>query len=258
MPIDEQQKSALVTNISTLVRQTQLPGIDVQRLAMAFRMTVDSLADGQAIELQPLFDYLVNELKTPEKSAIELCVILKAREQKLGVPFVPPAKAALPYLSPEQADKIIQAFNTKLERSVGTWDKSGEHAAAAMGKSSPGQPAWQPEKKKPDAVRNKTPLLLGILGISVLGAVGFWVWRQSTLEEEIHEAPPPDPGPNGLKCTKLTTNGAVAFCDIPKALATSLSDATLQAQADATKAAIPGIKMIYVRSTEENRIILVR
>jgi hypothetical protein len=263
VPAPSDATSNLVTAFGNIVRQAQIPGIDVQRLSMAFRMTLDSMEPGSPIELEPLFQYLVSEMKAPEKSVVELCVILKSREAKLGVQFVPAKKTQLPYLTPEKSEAMIVAFQIKVDKNVGTWEKSGEISTAATqstGKTTPGQKAWRPsDSKKGKGPRSKTPVYAGILVLVVAGGIAFFAWERSSVEPEMKVVPVPADLP-GLKCTKLTTNGSVAICDIPDALAASLSPDAMATQAQMTKGGLigAGVNTLWVRSETKQRIVFVK
>jgi hypothetical protein len=265
-PAPADARSNLVSAFGNIVRQAQIPGIDVQRLSMAFRMTLDGMDPGQPIELQQLFDYLVNDQKVDEKAVVELCVILKSRESKLGVQLVPAKKTQLPYLTPEKAEAMIVAFQIRVDKNVGTWEKSGEISTVASssstGKTTPGQKAWRPspgDVKKGKGPRSKTPIYVGALVVAILGAVAFFGWRQSTLEPEMKSIPVPTDLP-GLKCTHITTNGPIAICDIPDALAASLTPDAMATQATMTKGALigAGVSTLYVRNEAKQRIVFMK
>lgn len=270
---DAQARSSLVTSFGNIVRQSGIAGIDGQRLSMAFRMTLDSMEPGAPFELQQLFDYLVNEQKVPEPAVVELCVILKSREARLGVQLVAPKKTQLPYLSPDKAEQIIKDFNHRVDKAIGGYEKTGEistsGASSPSGKTTPGQKAWRPSpnevsgsvsrKKQNQAPRSKTPLYAGILAVVVASGIGFLLYRNSTLEPEMKEVPVPADLP-GFKCTHLTTNGKVAYCDIPDALAASLSQDAMNTQATMTKAGLigAGVNLLYIRSETKQRIVFVK
>src|ERR1043166_2190275 len=103
------QAQAGINSFTGVVRALGIPGLDVQKLSMAFRMSLDMLAPGQPLELEPLFNFLVKELKAPEKQVIELCCILKARESRLGVTFDAPMKVKA--LTPDQLSTITREAN---------------------------------------------------------------------------------------------------------------------------------------------------
>jgi len=260
--VDDQQKTALANSFSNIVRQTQTPGVDVQRLAMAFRMTIDRLEPGQPVELQPLLEYLVQEQKVAEAAAVELCVVLKSREQKLNVVFAPVQQQS--FLSEEQVAKIVATFNAKVDRSVGTWEKTGEVGTipkstpgTAIPKSSPGQPAFGGKRSKAGP-RSRVPIYAGILGVCIVGAIVFFTWRQQTQEPELHEVPPV-PDTAGVHCLRLITNGSAAICEIPKALAQSMPKETLESQAQITKRALgTGVQTLMVRTREDQKIVVLK
>ncbi len=259
--MDDQQKTALANSFSNIVRQTQTPGVDVQRLAMAFRMTLEQLEAGQPIELQPLFDYLVQEQKVAEQAVLELCVVLKSREQKLNVVFAPAQKQT--FLTEEQTQKMVAAFNAKVDRSVGTWEKTGEVGGipkstpgTAIPKSQPGMDGLKPKKKR--GPTSRVPIYAGILGTCVVGAIVFFTWRQQTSEPEMHEVPP-IPDSAGVHCTHLITNGNAAICEIPKSLAASMPRQTLESQAQITKRALgTGVETMMIRTIEDQKIVVLK
>lgn len=255
MPIDEQQKNGLVTGFTALVRQAQLPGVEVQRLAMAFRMALDVVEPDQPIDLASLHEFLVTEQKVPARASIELCVILKSREDRLGVTFtVPPQAEQLPA---SEVERIVTAFNA---RSGAAWDKKGpEPAKPASGASPPSpspSPYPRPRRGQVASDGRRTLVLSATLGVVVVLAVTFFVWRQANLGPPIVEVPV-TPGASGLPCTKIVTNGSVAICDVPKAVAEGPPE-TLRAKARLTLDDLSsrGVKKVLVRLQGTGKIVL--
>jgi hypothetical protein len=254
VPIEEQQKNALVNNFTLLVRQTQTPGVEVQKLSIAFRMAIDAIEPDQPIDLESLFQYLTQEQKVAEKDVLELCVILKSREDKLNVRFTPPAKAA--WMSAQQIEKIVNAFNARVDKA---WDKRAPEAAKpAGGSSNTTTKQWQPVKSKKGAgPRSKTPFYVGGLIATIIAFFAFEGWYQSTKVAPLTEQPPPQVT-GGLPCQKWETDGKTSICWVPKAVWDRGPEATLKTQATQTKngtrAQVPGL--LFVRVIETGKIVM--
>lgn len=251
MPIDEQQKSNLVTSFTALVRQAQLPGVEVQRIGMAFRMALDVVEPDQPIDLASLHEFLVQEQKVPQQASLELCVILKSREERLGVVFtVPPGAQMLPA---SEVERIVGAYNARLGAS---WEKKAPEPV----KPPPGAPAPSsaplPARRQASG-RGRTVVLGGLFAASLAGAAGFFAWRQANmgppLVEIHHSATAP-----GLPCSKLVVSGPTAICDVSKALVDADAPETLRAKARLTRDhyAPQGVRTVLVRLEGSGKIVL--
>jgi ABC-type amino acid transport system permease subunit len=249
---DDQQRTALINAFTSIVRQSQLEGVDTQRLSMAFRMTLEALEPGQPVELQSLYDYLVKEQKAPEKSVVELCVILKSREPRLGIQFVPPQQAMMPFLSMDQQDRIVAQFTARENKQ---YDKSSENKPAAPPAPIPGK-AWQPDRSKRDPNARTKALAAGLALVVVL-AIAFFSWRQSTLIPAMKTPDVPPVIAGGLTCAIFTSNGNTALCEMHKAALKALPSEAIEAQASIMKTAL-GVHSLFVISIEEDLIVLIK
>ncbi len=245
--MDDQHKTALVNSFTNIVRQSGVAGIDAQRLGMAFRMSLEG--DQTVIELQPLFDYLTKDQGVPEQSVLELCVILKAREEKLSVTFAPAEKQA------ELPDAAVQKIMTAFHGRVGTWDKTGEVVLPPK-PGAAAEPGWAPKKdnkrgdKRP---RTNTRVLAAALGVCVLAGIFFFGWRAKTLKPPMREIPIPA----GVKCAHVQSDGTTAICDVTRAMVKSMDRPTLEALALNNKRALR-TRMIVVRTLEDQKIIILK
>lgn len=262
--MEEQQKTDLVRGFTSIVRQSQLAGaVDIQRLGMAFRMTLDSIEPGQPIELQPLFDFLVKEQKAAEPAVVELCVVLKAREARLGCLFTSPGKTQ--YLGPEVIEHILGQFAARNERApAGAFEKRESSSKQPISPGLAGIPRTPGPSPEPE-VRNpartgapNTRRYIVALAVTALGCVGFYGWHNVTIKPPIHAITAPvDPG--ALPCTALVTDGAHAICDIPLTLWTN-NAADVKARALVTKIILSrdGLNLLSVRTTEDGNIVFMK
>jgi hypothetical protein len=248
--VEEQKKREIVKQIGALARNSQVVGtgvLDVQRLSMAFSMVLDNVEDGQPIELQSLFDYLL-EQKLPEKSVIELCVVLKSREERLGVQFTPPHKVS--FLGPEVIEGILEKFNARADKAT-TFEKPREDAPAiAAG------PGWAPDKAK-KGISQRTKLL-ATLGVCVVGLIGFYSWYFSTRAPPTIEVPVAA-NTAGIPCAKLIIDSAIARCFVPYTSYAKLGDDAMRARGQLTLNEVKrqGASKLYVFSAEDRKIKLV-
>lgn len=239
MPIEEAKKRELVAGISGILRQSPLHAtLDVQRVAMAFSMVLDNVEPDQPIDLQHLYQWLVSQ-NANEKDALELCVVLKLREDKLGVQFTAPAKAQ--YMDKEVLEDLASRFQTKAERSQG-WDKK----AAEPAPPPPGvkEAAWAPKKKGREKTHRAFPALLAAC---VLAGVGYWGWAISVSNPPLRPVAAVDTA--GLKCNELKANDHVAVCKITRTVFAAESAEALRTRADATLRDVrstTGAEILYV------------
>ena len=252
MPIDDQAKNSLVINVSNLVRHSHVK-VDVQRLSLAFRMSIDTLEPGEPVELEPLFQYMVSDLAIPEKEALELCIVIASRKDKLGFPFSLPLKAQ--NLSNDAVERVLEVHNEK--RAVtGSWDvKKPEPEKAPAKKTERG---WEPEKKKKKpSGPSRQALLGGSLAVAVVAAIAFNGWMSATAGPPIEEVATPV---DGLPCVKLIVSNATAICTLPSAVFNGMAEETTGAKATLTKAALKakGVKTIWVKLVENNKVVFVQ
>ena len=248
MPIDDAQKAQLVTNVANIVRHSHVK-VDAQRFGMAFRAILEDLEPGQAIELDPIFHYFQSEMGVAEKEALELCIIIASRKDKLGFPINLPTKAQ--NLTAEALEIIVGQAKAKAPTTA-SWGK-GEPEKPPPGKKA-AAPVWAPDKKKKKGPRmssqRKLLLVLGTLGFV---GVGFHSYLAGTRENPIVEVEVPA----GLPCKAIITNGAgVAICDLPQAIFKETPPETLKAKGIMTKSALKpqGVKDLWVRIEETKRI----
>ena len=88
VPIDEQQKSALIAAFTTIVRQCQTPGVDAQRVAMAFgrdvrgalfhRVTDFSAQDVASFGAPSLITRITNDVTQVQVLVLMSCTLLVA------------------------------------------------------------------------------------------------------------------------------------------------------------------------------------
>lgn len=206
MAFEEAKKRELVAGITVILRQSPLHNvIDTQRLAMAFSLVLDNVEPGQPIDLQHLYQWLISQ-KAPDKDALELCVVLKLREDKLGAQFTPPAKAQ--FLDPAVLESLAAKFQGKADRSQ-AWDRKGPDPAAELPATK--QAAWAPKKGAKGKPHRAYPI---ILALSVAGAIGFWAWRIAIAVPPLRAVVLTDAA--GLKCVELKANERVAMCTITR------------------------------------------
>lgn len=251
MPIEEAKKRELVAGITAILRQSPLhTTIDTQRLALAFSMVLDNVEPGQPIDLQHLYQWLISQ-NAPEKDALELCVVLKLREDKLGAPFTAPAKAQ--YMEPAVLEALAARFQTKAERSQ-AWDKKAAEQPLPASLGEKKDPGWRPKKGGKD---NRKRNLLITFATVVLSGVGFWSWMLGTVKEPMRPVALTDPA--GLKCVEIKANADVAFCKLTRQVYAAETKEGLAARADVTLRELrkgKGIKILYV--AVEDRVKLRR
>jgi hypothetical protein len=251
VPIDDAQKTQLTTNVANIVRHSHVK-VDAQRFGMAFRAIIEDLEPGQAIELDPIFHYFQQEMGVGEKEALELCIIIASRQDKLGVPITLPVKAQ--QLTTDALETIVGQAKAKAPI-TGSWGKTEPEKPLPGKKTVADPPVWAPDKKKRNAgpkMSSQRKLLI-LLGVCVFGAVGFHSWLAGTRENPIVEMQIP----SGLPCTTIITSGkGVAICSLPNAVYTSTPPETLQAKGLMTKGALKaqGVKDLWVKIAETGRI----
>ncbi|OGQ18615.1 MAG: hypothetical protein A2138_14585 [Deltaproteobacteria bacterium RBG_16_71_12] len=240
MPIEEAKKRELVAGITAILRQSPLHAtLDTQRLAMAFSMVLDNVEPGQPIDLQHLYQWLVSQ-KANEKDALELCVVLKLREDKLGAQFTAPAKAQ--YMDQLVLDELAARFQTKADRGQG-WDKK---AAEPSPPPPPAQKAtaWAPKKRGQQKTNRVFPVLLGA---SLLAGIGYWGWMLTIANPPLRPVTVADTA--GLKCTELKANERVAICTITRQQFAAEPVDAIKTRADVTLRELSndhGSQIIYV------------
>lgn len=250
MPIEEDKKRELVAGITVILRQSPLHAtIDTQRLAMAFAMVLDNVEPGQPIDLQHLYQWLVSQ-KASEKDALELCVVLKMREDKLGVQFTAPMKAQ--FMDPAVLDDLALRFQSKAERAQ-AWDKkAAEPLPQSLGEKKP--EAWTPKKGAKGKPHRVYPILFVVM---LLSSVGYWGWRISTAAEPMRPIALVDAA--GLKCVELKANNEVAICKVTRQYYANETKESLKTRADVSLRELKkakGVSIIYV--SVENRVKLRR
>ncbi|MBI1948182.1 MAG: hypothetical protein HYS27_21005 [Deltaproteobacteria bacterium] len=247
MPIEEAKKRELVAGITAILRQSPLHAtLDTQRLAMAFSMVLDNVEPGQPIDLQHLYQWLISQ-HANEKDALELCVVLKLREDKLGAQFTAPAKAQ--FMDQLVLDDLAGRFQTKADRAQG-WDKK----AAEPLPPPPGQKqeAWAPKKGKRDKTHRAFPVLLVCC---VLAGAGYWGWALSTANPPLRIVTVADSA--GLKCTELKANPNIAICWITRQQFAAESEDAIKTRADVTLRELQrdhGSQVIYVMVDDRLKI----
>jgi hypothetical protein len=248
VPIEQEKKRDVIHNITMLLRQTKLAGqVDVQRMGMAFSLVLDEVEAGQPVDLTSLYDWLVREAKMDERAVVEVCVVLKAREQKLGVDLKLPQK--LEGLSAEVVEQILEKFNASAGKSA-TFDRrevSGKSAASPGPKSS-----FQP-KKGAQRKEGTDRRLVGVFVVLLLACGGYWGYALSTREPPLQEIPSADP--TWLPCAPLKVNRRVAVCTIPVALWKQDGEA-LRSRAEIMKRALArdhNTEILYVQTAEDTK-----
>jgi hypothetical protein len=248
VPIDDQQRS-LVTSFTALVRQAQLPGVDAQRLGMAFRMALEQMQPGKPVDVRPLFDWLVRDQKIAESAVVDFFVILKSREDRLGATFMVPQKVM--WLPPQEIERALNAFQARIDRARATAEPA-RPAAPAFPAPAPGPaPAARRLGERPTWL----PYALA-LGLVALAGVGFFVWRAVAHTPIVAIAPPAG---GGLACTRLVTDKRAAMCDLPQSVWDAGPEETLRAQATLTHGALAasGVQRLFVRIAETGRVVIV-
>lgn len=252
MPIDDAQKTQLVINVANIVRHSHVK-VDAQRFGMAFRAILEDLEPGQAIDLDPIFHYFMSEMGVGEKEALELCIIIASRKDKLGFPIILPVKAQ--NLTPEALEIIVGQAKAKAP-TTGSWGKAEPDKPPPGKKVADPPPMWAPDKKKQKKAgpgMSSQRKLLTALGVIVFVGVGFHSYLAGTREDPIAEVEVPA----GLPCKTIITNGTgVAICDMPQAIFQETPSETLKAKGLMTKSALKshGVKDLWVRMDETKRI----
>lgn len=248
MSIDEAKKRELVAGITVILRQSPLhASVDTQRLAMAFSMVLDNVEPGQPIDLQHLYQWLVSQ-NAPDKDALELCVVLKLREDKLGAQFTPPAKAQ--YLDQAVLDDLAARFQTKADRAQG-WDRKGPELPPPPPPPSSKQGRWAPKK----GAKGPSRALPVTLAVSALAAIGFWSWAVSTSAKPLRPVALTDTA--GLKCLELKANDHVAMCKIGRDQYAAEGVDALKMRADVSLRELrkaQGTEIIYVSVEDRLKI----
>jgi hypothetical protein len=247
VPLDDSKKRDVISNITTLLRQTKLAGnVDMQRMGLAFSMVLDNVDAGEPIDLQSLYDWLTREAKVDERAVVEMCVVLKAREHRLGVEFKVPAK--LQSLSADVVEKILDKFNAGAGKSA-TWDR--KDTAKSPGPSSPG---FVPGKKTPvKRIAGADPRMLVVLGVLLVAMIGWYAYYLGTKTPPLQEVKLTDS--SGLPCTSLKVNTKTAFCEIPAELYNKEGEA-LRARAEITKAELKrtrGVESLWVMTVPDHK-----
>lgn len=251
MPIDDAQKTQLVTNVANIVRHSHVK-VDAQRFGMAFRAILEDLEPGQAIDLDPIFHYFTQEMGVGEKEALELCIIIASRQEKLGFPITLPVKAQ--QLTTDALETIVGQAKAKAPI-TGSWGKV-EPDKPPPGKKVAEPPVWAPDKKKKKKAgpaMSQQRKLLVLLGIMLFVGVGFHSYLAGTRENPVVEVEVPA----GLPCLRIITSGTgLAICELPQRVFASTPAETLKAQALLTKGGLKrqGVKEIWVRIDETKRI----
>lgn len=252
MPIDDTQKSQLVTNVANIVRHSHVK-VDAQRFGMAFRAILEDLEPGQTIELDPIFHYFQSEMGVGEKEALELCIIIASRKDKLGFPINLPTIAQ--NLTAEALEIIVGQAKAKAPV-TGSWGKA-EPDKPLPGKKVEAAPMWAPDKKtkrKSSPPMSSQKKLLILLVVFVFVGIGFYSYLAGTRVNPVVEVEVPL---GGLPCVKIITNGTgVAICEFPQAVFKSTPLETLKAKGLITKSGLKsqGVKEIWVRMDETKRI----
>jgi hypothetical protein len=250
VPIDDAQKTQLVTNVANIVRHSHVK-VDAQRFGMAFRAILEDLEPGQPIDLDPIFHYFMSEMGVGEKEALELCIIIASRKDKLGFPITLPVKAQ--QLTTDALETIVGQAKAKAPI-TGSWGKT-EPDKPLPGKKTEAPNMWSPDKKKKKArpaMSQQKKLLIALIA-AVFAGVSFHSWLAGTRENPIVEVEIPA----GLPCSKIITNdGGVAICDMPTAAFTSTPTETLKAKGLMTKSGLKqhAVKEIWVRLEESRKI----
>lgn len=249
MPIEEAKKRELVAGITSILRQSPLHAtLDTQRLAMAFSMVLDNVEPGQPIDLQHLYQWLVSQ-HANEKDSLELCVVLKLREDKLGAQFTAPAKAQ--YMDPLVLDELAARFQTKADRSQG-WDKKAAEQPAPPPPPGQKQTAWAPKKGGKEKTSRAYPI---VLALTLLSGIGYWGWRLSIANPPMRLVTATDVA--GLKCIELKANERIAICKVTRQQFAAESEAAFKTRADATLRELrsnPGSQVIYVMVDDRLKI----
>jgi hypothetical protein len=239
VPIDDAKKRELVAGITAILRQSPLHAtIDTQRLAMAFSMVL--VEPDQPVDLQHLYQWLISQ-NAKDKDALELCVVLKMRGEKIGAQFTAPTKAQ--YMDQAVLDDLAGRFQVKAERAQ-AWDKKApEPLPASLGeKKEP--PAWTPKKGGKQKPNRALPI---VLVLTVVGGVGYWGFLLSTSAQPMRPVTLTDA--NGLKCDELTANERLGICRISRQTFAAETGDKLKTKAEATFAEVKkqkGTKVLFV------------
>lgn len=249
MPIDDLAKTALVNNVSNIVRASHVQ-VDVQRLALVFRMSIDELEPGAPIELEGMFRYMVDGLAVAEKDALEVCIIIASRKEKLGFAIQLPAMAQS--LSLEAIEAIAGVADGKKESS--TLFANKREADQLAGKQA--EAAWEPDKKKRKGPKRQT-VLMSTLGTTGIAAIAFYGWMFATAVPPLVQLAVPE---NGLACMTIVTNGKLAICTISSASFNGMREETLSAKATITRTALrmDGVSELWIKTAENNKIVYTR
>lgn len=166
-----------------------------------------ALTPGQPVELQSLYDYLVQEQRITPRAVLEFCVIVQSRASKMGVEFSLPAQAR--ELTPEAMERVVKQFNRKIGLVEGR-----QEPEAPQGIAQP-EVEWAPDKKRTSSKGPNKGLVAALALVAAAGAVVIGV-RSSSAQAALQEVSLNQVW-NGIQCARVLAGGEVAICDLPVA-----------------------------------------
>lgn len=252
--MEETTRQNLIMAFNNVLRTSALVGVvDFQRAALAFGTVLEE-AQGGAIELGPLQDFLVQQGGT-EHAVAEILLFLKSREGRFGVTMnLPPALAAM---TPEQVDSVllnVMSRGANAGARVGQSVSSSSAAATSQAAAAAGTPSAADGPPDSGGEGRRPPWLYILFGAVLLVGIISFVVGQLTA------TPPPTPltlaDPAGLPCIEPVGANGTVVCYVTKGFYDKEAKEAFDARAQVTKAAVAarGYRQILVITKEDSKL----
>jgi hypothetical protein len=257
MPGGPSRANNLVSAFTTTVRQAGIP-VDVQRMGLAFRMVLDSVAPGDPVPLDSIWEHFVHQQGLPERQIAELVLVLKNRFELLGVRSVLPS--GLDQLSQDQHQSIVEAFNGRFQQAqaqqVQAAHSAQQAATAPAQKPAARGTSFQPKSKGDAASEARARrLAIGAVGALALGLAVFTIYQET--QPPAHAAVQMPYDSSALSCVKTIGNRSLdaLICHIPKSQYDE-GEAAFQTRAQLSKASAVqlGFGRLFVFTAEDQKL----
>lgn len=246
---DEKKRSAAQT-FGNIVRLSSASShLDPQQLMVVMTQLLTPLAEGQALDLAPLEQFLREEKRLSASDIEEIFIFFQSREDKLGFPVKLPQTMA--NVSDARRARILDQFQKTPQTT--TYSGSGPNKEPTGG--TPAQkPGTMFDKKRPPPGAGVNRNLLMILLVALAGGGGYLAFSAGTAGPPLVEMDPLS-DPAGLPCKVLVARGEWAFCDVPGATLDKLTPAELKKKGSATLKALEprGVKELVTRKAEDGK-----
>lgn len=245
MTMSDGQKNQVARAFTLVARQFDLRGVDVQRMGMAFTGALDALEPGQPVELQALFDYLVKEQRISQIDALDFCIVLQARQDKIGVTFHMPLQAR--EVTPERIERVVNQFNKKTGQA--SYDRKTDGAPEAP---APRNTFTPPAR---GSGRSSRGLVIALMVVALAGA-GFHAYRQANAGQALKEVPP-ESIPGVSACGRVLANNESVICDISETQWSIEKAPAVRAQALRLRESLAarGVTRVVVRVVESGKVV---